>query len=178
LSAQKIVYGIRSILDIDPELLPEIEARFWSKVDKTGSTLRFTYNGTPCWIWLGGTDGSGYGKFSITQDFNVIAHRAAYELLVGPIPSNHTLEHKCKNHPCIRPVDHLIPMTIRENILRGDGVAAQNARKTHCKKGHALTEDNLVPFALALGQRVCRICYNEQHAARKRRDKARSRSLN
>lgn len=62
-----------------------------------------------------------------------LTHVVAYEYLVGPIPEGLTLDHACDNPPCCNP-DHLRPMTIRDNILRGAGPAALNARKERCPK--------------------------------------------
>lgn len=41
-------------------------------------------------------------------------------------------------------------------VLRGS--AARNATKTHCKRGHLLSPDNL--YANARGARICRTCCN------------------
>jgi hypothetical protein len=44
--------------------------------------------------------------------------------------------------------------------------------RTHCQRGHAFTEDNLMPYAWrALGQRVCRTCvrdYQRGHGGRRK----------
>src|SRR5713101_5307016 len=50
------------------------ESRFWRQVQKTDS----------CWLWTGGRT-NGYGRFWLTGK-TVMAHRLAYEWLVGPIP--------------------------------------------------------------------------------------------
>jgi hypothetical protein len=47
-------------------------------------------------------------------------------------------------------------VTQRENNLRGNTVAAANAAKTHCPKGHEYTEDNIY-WTTSLG-RQCRAC--------------------
>ncbi len=41
--------------------------------------------------------------------------------------------------------------------------SALNAAKTHCHRGHLLSEDNLDPYALAHGHRQCRVCRNAYH---------------
>lgn len=65
------------------------------------------------------------------------------------------------------------PKSARVNVLRGVGAGAQNARKTHCEKGHLLEGDNLVPWAK---YRMCRECTraNDRSKARNRRAKARA----
>ena len=77
------------------------EERFTARVQK----------GDGCWEWQGyrflrrgGT--TGYGKFGVTPQRTVQAHRFAYELWVGPIPKGHVVHHVCENIACVRP-DHL-----------------------------------------------------------------------
>ena len=93
------------------DLNPKDLACFWAKVDKNGP------NG--CWVWTGtiATHCGGYGIFDRRRNGVRIArrvHRIAYELLVGPIPENQLLRHKCDNPPCLNP-DHLVPGTPRDN---------------------------------------------------------------
>jgi len=106
-----------------------------------------------CWQWTGATNKGGYGSLRWEGRFPY-AHRVVYELLVGPIPKGMQLDHLCRNRACVRP-DHLEPVTCRENVLRGDGIAANNARKTHCPQGHEYTEENTY---VNHGRRFCRMC--------------------
>ena len=69
------------------------------------------------------------------------AHRWSYEYFVGSIPKDLTIDHLCRNTLCVNP-KHLDPVTRKENILRGEGFAARNARKTHCIYGHEFTKLN------------------------------------
>lgn len=100
-----------------------------------------------CWIWTGSTFWSGYGNFN-----GQLAHRASYELFVGPIPAGMQLDHVCHDETCrggtsclhrrcVRPV-HLRVATNRENVLRGNSPPALNAAKTHCRRGHEFTHEN------------------------------------
>ncbi len=112
-----------------------------------------------CWVWTGSRRRDGYCNFTTCHGRGnrktTMVHRASYEMFVGPIPSGLTLDHLCRNRACCNP-EHLEPVTQRENILRGEGVAAANARKTHCPKGHPYDEEN-TRWSSA-GKRSCRCC--------------------
>jgi HNH endonuclease len=107
-----------------------------------------------CWIYTGRTDHKGYGTFG-WNGRSVIAHRAAYLLLVGPIPDGLTIDHLCRVRRCIRP-DHLEPVTLRENMSR-------KPPKTHCPQGHPYSGDNVV---YKRGYQTCRICRRAQSKPR------------
>ena len=88
----------------------------------------------PCWIWQGYVLPTGYGQLIIRQR-KWRAHRYMWTMMRGPIPDGLDLDHLCRNRLCINP-QHLEPVTRRENLLRGEGFAGVNARKTHCAHGH------------------------------------------
>ncbi len=67
---------------------------------------------------------------------------------------------------CINP-EHLEAVTQKENILRGIGAPAVNARKTHCPRGHPFDGDNL--YVKPNGDRQCRICRSVQSKRNNRR---------
>ncbi|WP_159795743.1 HNH endonuclease signature motif containing protein [Puerhibacterium puerhi] len=125
-----------------------MDTRFWKKVEPTGF----------CWNWAAGRDRDGYGRFGLNR-VSVLAHRVAYEALVGPIPAGHHLDHLCRNKTCVNP-DHLEPVTAAENMRR------RNAILTHCKNGHALEGSNLKVDRR--GHRYCRAC-GSNNARRYRR---------
>lgn len=126
-------------------------AWFWSHIEKTES----------CWLWTGSTV-SGYGTILVDRKVTM-AHRFAYQLLVGPIPDGYELDHVrtrgCTHRNCVNPA-HLEPVTHRINCLRSDSPPAVNAQKTHCKHGHEFTPENTYMFR---GYRYCRAC-NKRHA--------------
>lgn len=68
-----------------------------------------------CWLWTGGTNPAGYGTLSVAGR-QVLAHRAAYESWVGPIPMGLCVLHTCDVRNCIRP-DHLFLGTKADNNL-------------------------------------------------------------
>lgn len=70
-----------------------------------------------CWEWTGARSRNGYGNVKI-KGRNQVAHRAVWELLVGPIPAGLQLDHLCRNKGCVMP-DHLEPVTPKENTRRG-----------------------------------------------------------
>ena len=78
---------------------------------------------TPCWIWLGGTNERGYGRYKHNGRMRP-AHRVLYELRHGPVPSALQMDHLCRNPRCVNP-DHLEPVTAGENTRRS-GVAKLN----------------------------------------------------
>ena len=110
-----------------------------------------------CWLWTGGHAGEGYGRF-YNNGRAWLAHRFAWIAFVGPIEDGLQLDHVaaagCKNRHCVNP-DHLEPVTIAENVLRGSGITAINARKTHCKQGHPFDRQNTI---YRKGGRLCRQC--------------------
>lgn len=124
--------------------------RFWAQVDKSTGEAG-------CWVWKGHQSPNGYGLFGKRvgeEQREVRAHRFAYTLMVGPIEEGLTLDHLCRNRLCVNP-GHLEAVSLRENILRGEGATARNAAKTHCKWGHPF--DLFNTFYRSDGRR-CRAC--------------------
>ncbi|MFF5842171.1 HNH endonuclease signature motif containing protein [Streptomyces massasporeus] len=118
--------------------------------------LRRTDRSGECWLWTGPLDRHGYAEIKISGRQR-LAHRVAYETFIGPIPDGLVIDHRCRVRHCQNP-DHLEPVTNRENLLRGVGVAAQNATKTHCPQGHPYDEANTI--IRPRGSRRCRACHN------------------
>ena len=120
---------------------------------------------TPCWISNRSQNGWGYTKINVIGR-TLATHRVAYEEYVGPIPVGLDLDHLCRQRECCNP-HHLDPVTRRENDLRGDTFAARNAAKTHCPRGHALTDGNLIPSNLKRGSRACLTCHRNRMSDRR-----------
>jgi len=136
------------------------EVRFWAKVVQSGE----------CWLWTGSTTLGGYG--SCHHSGERLAHRWAYENMVGPIPDGLHLDHLCRVRACVNPY-HLEPVTPAVNNSRVDYTAfhegarraaekenaARRARAlaaTHCKHGHPWDEANT--NWSAGGTRLCKRC--------------------
>lgn len=133
--------------------------RAMSKVEKTES----------CWIWKGNINEHGYGRFFSPDRTNFRAHKLIYELLVGPVPNGLVLDHLCRNRACVNP-NHLEPVTIGVNVLRGIGITAMCAVKTHCPKGHEYSVENT--YVSPKRARYCRACRYEKSAERSRQSLA------
>ena len=103
----------------------------------------------PCLPWVGDlVSDHGYGlvrrggREGRTGGRLQAVHRIAWELLVGEVPAGMQLDHVCHHrdhcagrvcpHRGCASVGHLEVVTARENVLRGAGPTAQNARKLWC----------------------------------------------
>src|SRR5216684_4901521 len=95
-----------------------------------------------CWLWVNATTPAGYGQVKLPENRKLSSvHRLSYEIVHGPIPAGLQIDHKCRVRCCINP-NHLRAVTIKTNVLAGEGFAAVNARKTHCVNGHEFNEQN------------------------------------
>lgn len=121
-----------------------------------------------CWYW--GRVRTGYTLVEVNGVVQYV-HRYVYELVNGPVPPEQDLDHLCHNadtrcaggrdcphRACCNPA-HLEPASHADNVLRGRGVAAVNARKTHCIRGHEFSPENTkVEIKRGRPTRVCRAC--------------------
>lgn len=129
--------------------------RFWAKVDKTDT----------CWLWTASTT-FGYGRFREGSRL-YRAHRWSYEALVGPIPEGLVIDHLCRVRACVNP-DHMEPVTLCENTMRGESFSAKHARATECPQGHPYDETNT--YVDSRGRRGCNECRRERSREQRRKE--------
>ena len=116
-----------------------------------------------CWVWTGYLNSAGYGHAYAGRvngnSKRLYTHRAMYELHVGQIPLDLTIDHLCRNRACGNP-KHLRILTLSENVSDGESA---NARKTHCPQGHEYTVENTYYEKRKNGKlrRHCRTCRQE-----------------
>jgi len=104
-----------------------------------------------CWEWLASRTPQGYGQFVMkSQDGKrrpTTAQRAAWMLLVGPIPEGKFVDHICHNRGCVNP-QHLRLATPKQNNENHSGKAPTTSttgvRGVHWAKGryHVLVNHN------------------------------------
>jgi len=107
-----------------------------------------------CLLWPRPNKSDGYSPTVRVAGKRQALHRGIYELVFGPIPEGLEIDHLCRRRACLNPV-HLEAVTTKVNLLRGEGACARNARKTHCKRGHPLSGENVV---IVPKGRHCRAC--------------------
>lgn len=116
-----------------------------------------------CWLWPGWKNEAGYGMVHGAERDHMV-HRVVFEHFVGPVPEGLVLDHLCRVKGCVN-YSHVEPVAQRTNVLRGEGLPAENAVKDACKHGHEFTPENT--RVRKDGSRLCRAC--EARRQRERR---------
>lgn len=113
-----------------PNLLEKVRARLLNNIviDENG-----------CWLWQRAKMSGGYAsiylgpKLDKSGGISMRGHRVSYELYVGPIPDDLVPDHLCRVRHCVN-YAHLELVTVQENLMRGETLAAANAAKTVCPR--------------------------------------------
>lgn len=102
---------------------------FWSQVEK----------GDGCWCWTGNRHRQGYGRLKVNGR-TTYAHRIAYELECGPVPSGLKVLHGCDNPPCCNPA-HLSTGTQLANVADAVRKGRMRTQRGSSHKLAKATED-------------------------------------
>jgi hypothetical protein len=119
--------------------------------------------GTGCWLW-DGREKLGYGQVTVRGGGDMGAHRAMWYAKHGD-PGALDVLHNCNNKLCINPL-HLHIGTHKQNFKEAsEAKLLQGQWKTHCKRGHPLSGDNLYRQPKT-GFRGCKTCTRERSRRR------------
>jgi hypothetical protein len=151
------------------------EVSFWQNVKLMPSG---------CWVWTGSVRPDGYGSMNafdpkVPHKKRFLAHRISFRLARGRYTvGGLVLDHLCRVRRCVRP-SHLEEVSHAVNILRGVGMAARHAVKTHCSNGHELTHENIYHHPKSKSNwRLCRLCHNASQERTRSKRRARAESTN
>jgi hypothetical protein len=134
-----------------------LRERLHNLADKNGPVPQNRPDLGPCWVWHLRPNRDGYGTIAVTRYSKKLAHRAMYEIEVGPIPDGMELDHLCRNRLCVN-FAHLEAVTHRVNTRRGKGSVPA------CPRGHLYDEVNTYWKTRSDGivHRDCRACGRER----------------
>jgi hypothetical protein len=110
---------------------------------------------TECWIYLGGTNGDGYGWMEYNNRPYTTNRLSAYLYLGLDLNNPKELachnDSKCKRKDCFNP-DHLYIGDKTSNMRD------KSKSITHCPQGHEYSKENTRMYK---GRRNCRICQRD-----------------
>ena len=139
---------------ISPDMiLPDVEARFWAKVERRGPD--------ECWPWIGAKiPKDGRGTFYLSRRQTSAPRVAIVIAQKSSLGQKDFACHSCDNPNCVNP-NHLWVGSNSANLRDASQKKRLPAQqKTHCVNGHAFAGYNLL--FNKRGQRQCRTCKNAQ----------------
>lgn len=94
-----------------------------------------------CWDWTRARSSRRYGSLTVTANgrpWALKAHRVAYEIFVGSIPSGMHVLHRCDNPPCCNPahlfvgshLDNMEDMARKGRVVCGRKTKHHNVKLT------------------------------------------------
>lgn len=101
-------YRMKHFGQLDLPDRPPFADKIWANVDSSGGQ-------DACWPWVGRRNPRGYGSVWKRGTGEYRAHRAAWEIVNGPIPNGGNILHRCDNPPCCNP-RHLWVGTQADNM--------------------------------------------------------------
>ena len=110
-----------------------------------------------CWVSTYSTQSAGYAQIGWAENGRtsmVLAHRASWTHVNGPIPAGYTIDHLCKEKRCVNPVH----MRILSNFENGRRTAGREWPIGECINGHpnSMLEKSGARW-------VCRPCHAKYH---------------
>jgi hypothetical protein len=108
-----------------------------------------------CWLSPHPKEKNGYVRVVVRNRKRELVHRLSYVLFYRRIPNGKQIDHLCRVRHCFNP-KHLEAVWPKENLLRGQGACAINARKKVCIRGHKFSKRT--SYNGSRGERVCKVC--------------------
>lgn len=142
------------------EYVEENKERFYGKFDVKSNN--------ECWVWKGGLDKDGYGKFNVKLKNRFItksAHRISFELTNGEILDEVKILHSCDNPSCVNPF-HLLSGTHKQNMqdMKEKGRAAKgnnNGKRLYPEKNKKGEENKASKLTEKDVKEICDLLKNK-----------------
>lgn len=93
-----------------------------------------------CWVWMGSRNTLGYAN-TVLKNQRWMAHRLAWVLAKGRIPTGKFICHKCDNPSCINP-EHLFVGDHTENQRDMVAKGRHTKQVAVCLRGHPFDTEN------------------------------------